>query len=76
MDHFALIISLFALDNIFWRNSSFRKINVTLDQLQPNTPENLSAQFSLTLLFVHSENYYNFISSDTNELLDTSDSTS
>jgi hypothetical protein len=76
MNSFALVVLFFAFGYFFGGNTTLRQINVTYYQkkcqlvvLKRRTKVVGIEVDSLTLLFVNSEDDDNFISVDTNELL-------
>ncbi len=65
VNHFALIVSLFTLHNIFGRHPALRKINVTYSPAWLARVEAREATIH-TLLLINSENYYDLIYSREN----------
>lgn len=78
VDHFALVVSLLALHNILRRNSALRQIDIACVRSAISFPFTSvrGKKAPHTLLLVHSENNDNLVTSNSDELLNTSDTSS
>jgi hypothetical protein len=76
VDHLALVVSLLALHDILGRDSSLGKIDVTCRQINTHVQLCYSLVAMLTLLFVHTEYHDDLVATNSDELLDTSDTSS
>lgn len=76
VNHLALVVSFLALHNILGGHSSFRQINVSCQSCQSPCSSCSVSTAQPTLLFVHTENHNDLIATNSDELLDTSDTSS
>jgi hypothetical protein len=77
VDHLALVVSLFALDNILGGDSSLRKIDVACPKKSISMPKvQPDVNLMLTLLLIDTEHYDDLVATNPDELLDTSNTSS